>query len=208
MPIGDAPNEIRDPVEIAVAHGRPIRALLPIRWRTDYRQCNGVALTQPHNRSYFLALLRDSNPCFRCEMWSESSAGLAVTGLESGVSRRPSLAFCTIAGLTAAKADVVRIAIVTADNQADFDKNNAMSETAKALLMKGNGVKAVYILADPAKLTVASVSVWPSEADIHSVTDSAEWKSSQRYLKFQDGGANRCVGYPRMVETRRVWRSE
>ena len=83
-----------------------------------------------------------------------------------------------------------------------------MSETAKALLMKGNGVKAVYILADPAKLTVASVSVWPSEADIHSVTDSAEWKSSQRYLKFQDGGANRCVGYPRMVETRRVWRSE
>ena len=86
-------------------------------------------------------------------------------------------AFCTIAGLTAAKADVVRIAIVTADNQADFDKNNAMSETAKALLMKGNGVKAVYILADPAKLTVASVSVWPSEADIHSVTDSAEWKS-------------------------------
>ncbi len=35
-----------------------------------------------------------------------------------------------------------------------------------------------------------------------------EDKSSQRYLKFQDGGASRCVGYPRMVETRRVWRSE
>ncbi len=33
-------------------------------------------------------------------------------------------------------------------------------------------------------------------------------KPSQRYLKFQDGGASRCVGYPRMVETRRVWRSE
>ena len=32
--------------------------------------------------------------------------------------------------------------------------------------------------------------------------------SSQRYLKFQDGDATRCVGYPRMVETRRVWRSE
>ena len=31
---------------------------------------------------------------------------------------------------------------------------------------------------------------------------------SQRYLKFQDGGASRRVGYPRMVETRRVWRSE
>jgi alpha-methylacyl-CoA racemase len=30
----------------------------------------------------------------------------------------------------------------------------------------------------------------------------------QRYLKFQDGGASRRVGYPRMVETRRVWRSE
>ena len=30
---------------------------------------------------------------------------------------------------------------------------------------------------------------------------------SQRYLKFQDGGASRC-GYPSMVETRRVWRSE
>jgi uncharacterized lipoprotein NlpE involved in copper resistance len=92
-------------------------------------------------------------------------------------------AFCTIAGLTAAKADVVRIAIVTADNQADFDKNNAMSETAKALLMKGNGVKAVYILADPAKLTVASVSVWPSEADVHSVTDTANWKSFAGTLK-------------------------
>ncbi len=33
-------------------------------------------------------------------------------------------------------------------------------------------------------------------------------RTSQRYLKFQDGGASRCVGYPRMVETRRVWRSE
>ncbi len=33
-------------------------------------------------------------------------------------------------------------------------------------------------------------------------------KATQRYLKFQDGGASRCVGYPRMVETRRVWRSE
>ena len=32
-------------------------------------------------------------------------------------------------------------------------------------------------------------------------------KASQRYLKFQDGGASRCVGYPRMVETRRVWLS-
>ena len=31
---------------------------------------------------------------------------------------------------------------------------------------------------------------------------------SQRYLKFQDDGASRWVGYPRMVETRRVWRSE
>ena len=30
---------------------------------------------------------------------------------------------------------------------------------------------------------------------------------SQRYLKFQDGGASRWWG-PRMVETRRVWRSE
>ena len=29
----------------------------------------------------------------------------------------------------------------------------------------------------------------------------------QRYLKFQDGGASRCAGYPRMVETRRVCRS-
>ena len=35
-----------------------------------------------------------------------------------------------------------------------------------------------------------------------------ELRSSQRYLKFQDGGASRRVGYPRMVETRRVWRSE
>ncbi len=31
---------------------------------------------------------------------------------------------------------------------------------------------------------------------------------SQRYLKFQGGGASRRVGYPRMVERRRVWRSE
>jgi hypothetical protein len=86
-------------------------------------------------------------------------------------------ALFAVAGPGAAKADVLRIAIATADNQADYDHNAATVATAKALLLKGTGVKAVYVLQDPAKMTVASVSVWPSEADIHSVTDSADWKS-------------------------------
>ena len=40
-------------------------------------------------------------------------------------------ALCTIAGLTAAKAEVLRIAVVAADNAADYANNAALAPTSR-----------------------------------------------------------------------------
>ena len=62
-------------------------------------------------------------------------------------------------------------------------------------------------------LQILSVTLF-EKIELKQALSMEEYKSdtyqitSQRYLKFQDGGASRRVGYPRMVETRRVWRSE
>ena|SRR5271166_1663209 len=76
-------------------------------------------------------------------------------------------ACCSIAGMTAANADVLRIATVVAANQADYDNNVALIPTLAALLNKGTGIKSVYFGTDAAKLTLVTTSVWPSEADIY-----------------------------------------
>jgi len=55
------------------------------------------------------------------------------------------VALSSAAGLTAAKADVIRIAIVAAGSQADYDSNLPFTDTFKDLLKKGKGVKAVYV---------------------------------------------------------------
>ena len=79
--------------------------------------------------------------------------------------------------VTAANADVIRVALVTAESPADFDNNAALLPEYSALLSKGNGVKNVSVFADPAKMIIGTSSVWSSEADAKAVTDSAEWKA-------------------------------
>ncbi|MFL5251785.1 MAG: hypothetical protein ACJ8AI_02635 [Rhodopila sp.] len=91
---------------------------------------------------------------------------------------------CTIAGLAVAKADVIRVALVVAENQADYENNVALVPTFANLLKKGP-VKATYSGTDPAKHTIVTTSVWASEADIKTVTDTSEWKASAGKLKYK-----------------------
>lgn len=93
------------------------------------------------------------------------------------------LALGLIAGLTPAKADVFRTAIAVAENQADYENNVALLPTFAELLKKGTGVKAVYAGTDAAKLTVTTTSVWANEADVASVTGTAEWKAAAAKIK-------------------------
>jgi hypothetical protein len=94
-------------------------------------------------------------------------------------------ALCTVAGLTAAKAEVLRIAVVVADNAADYANNAALAPTFAALLKKGNGVKDVYVGTDEAKMSIASSSVWDSEANAKAATSTDEWKATAGKLKFK-----------------------
>jgi hypothetical protein len=87
------------------------------------------------------------------------------------------IAVCVAAAPTAARADVIRIALVTADSPADFDNNAALLPEYSALLKKGAGVKEVAVFADAAKLLIGTSSVWASEADVKAITESAEWKA-------------------------------
>jgi hypothetical protein len=88
------------------------------------------------------------------------------------------LVVCTVAGLTAAKADAIRIALVTAENQADFDNNAALLPTYESLLKAGKGVKSVTVFSNPAKLTIGTASLWESADDVAAVTGSADWKAT------------------------------
>jgi hypothetical protein len=92
---------------------------------------------------------------------------------------------CTLAGATTAKADIIRIALVVADNQADYANNAALVPTFAALLKKSPAIKATHSGTDAAKLTITTTSVWASEADLKSVTDTAEWKATAGKLKYK-----------------------
>jgi hypothetical protein len=94
-------------------------------------------------------------------------------------------ALCTVAGLMAAKAEVLRIAVVVADNAADYTNNAALAPTFAALLKKGTGVKGVYVGTDAAKMSIASSSVWDSEANAKAATSTDEWKAAVGKLKFK-----------------------
>jgi len=91
-------------------------------------------------------------------------------------------ALTTVASLTAAKADVLRVAIVVADSAADYSSNAATAPTFVAMLKKG-GATNVTAGTDEAKMTVVTTSVWPSEAALTAVTGSAEWKAEAAKLK-------------------------
>jgi hypothetical protein len=102
-----------------------------------------------------------------------------------GVLAAAAFVLCAAAGLTAAKADVIRVALVVADKQADYDSNVALAPTFDALLKKAAGVKTAYVGTDAGKLTIMSSSVWPDEAAIKALTDSADWKAAAGKLKYK-----------------------
>ena len=86
------------------------------------------------------------------------------------------------AAITVARADVMRIAIVEADNEDDFKSNVALLPTFADLLKKG-GAKAVTVGSDAEHKSIATSSVWGSAADLAKVTGSDEWKAVAGKLK-------------------------
>jgi hypothetical protein len=90
-----------------------------------------------------------------------------------------------VAAAPAARADVIRIATVVAENPADYEANAALVPAFVALLKKAPVVKATYSGTDAGKLTITTTSVWPSAADIKSVTDTADWKAAAGKLKYK-----------------------
>jgi hypothetical protein len=92
-------------------------------------------------------------------------------------------AVCAVAGMTAAKADVIRVAIVTADSQGDYAANAALVPGFEALLKKGAGNKAVYAGTDPAKMSITTTSVFATAAQATDATSSPEWKAEAAKLK-------------------------
>ncbi|HXW20530.1 MAG TPA: hypothetical protein VEK35_08515 [Roseiarcus sp.] len=85
--------------------------------------------------------------------------------------------------LTTANAEALRIAVVTADNKADYDNNVALLPGFAALLKKGAGVKGVYVGVDADKMSITTSSAWGSASDVSAVTDSADWKALAAKLK-------------------------
>jgi|ERR1700733_9976659 hypothetical protein len=92
-------------------------------------------------------------------------------------------AFCNTAAMTAAKADVLRIVVVVANNTADYSNNVALLPTVAALLKKGTGVKAVYAGTDAANMSTTTTSVWADEAGINSVISTTDWKATMAKVK-------------------------
>ena len=90
-------------------------------------------------------------------------------------------AFCIASG-SAARADVVRVAVVIADNAADYQANAALLPAFADMLKKGGG-KEVHVATDAAHMTVTSVSVFPDAAAVGAVTGSDAWKAEAAKLK-------------------------
>jgi len=86
------------------------------------------------------------------------------------------------AAISVAKADVLRVAIVAAENEADFKGNVALLPTFADLLKKG-GAKAVVVGSDAEHMAIATSSVWGSAADLAKLTGSDDWKAAAGKLK-------------------------
>jgi hypothetical protein len=87
--------------------------------------------------------------------------------------------------LSAANADVLRVAVVAADSKADYDNNVALLPAFAALLKKGAGVKGVFAGTDPDKMSITTSSAWSAASDVSAVTDSADWKALAAKLKVK-----------------------
>jgi|SRR5580658_7751278 hypothetical protein len=88
-------------------------------------------------------------------------------------------------GLSAANADVLRVAVVMADNQADYDNNVTLLPAFAELLKKAAGVKSVYVGMDPSKMSITTSSVWGSADDATKATSSDDWKAVAGKLKYK-----------------------
>ncbi len=86
------------------------------------------------------------------------------------------------AALSVAKADILRVAIVEADNDADFNSNAALLPTLADILKKG-GAKSVTVGTDAEHKAIATSTVWASAADLAKVTGSDDWKAEAGKLK-------------------------
>ena len=87
-----------------------------------------------------------------------------------------------MAAATVARADVLRVAIVVAGNDADFKGNVALLPTFADLLKKG-GAKDVVVASDAEKLSIATSSVWGTADDLAKLTGSDAWKAAAGQLK-------------------------
>jgi hypothetical protein len=124
------------------------------------------------------AMARDPAEVQAAKNWRQVMKQTFQYALIAGV-----CAFGSLVGVTAAQADALRVAVVVAENQADYENNVALLPTFAALLGKGKGIKAVYVGTDAAKFTITTSSVWSDPADISSVTDTADWKATAAKLK-------------------------
>ncbi len=84
--------------------------------------------------------------------------------------------------LSLARADILRVAIVEAENDADFKSNAALLPTLAELLKKG-GAKSVTVGTDAEHKAIGTSTVWASPADLAKVTGSDAWKAEAAKLK-------------------------
>jgi hypothetical protein len=86
------------------------------------------------------------------------------------------------AAASIARADVLRIAIVEADNAADYASNVALLPAFADLLKKG-GAKDVVVGSDADHNAISTSSVWASAEDLAKLTGSDAWKATAGKLK-------------------------
>jgi len=87
-----------------------------------------------------------------------------------------------LATLSVAKADILRVAIVEAESDADFQNNVALLSGFVDLMKKG-GAKSVTVGSDAEHKSIGTSSVWGSPADLAKVTGSDDWKAQAGKLK-------------------------
>jgi len=91
------------------------------------------------------------------------------------------LAVCAV---TAAQAEVLRLAIVIAPDQAGCESNVTMTSTFEDLYKKA-GATSCTVGHDATHLAIASSCVFANEAAIAAVTGSPEWAAANAKLKIQ-----------------------
>ncbi len=101
---------------------------------------------------------------------------------------RPALILLAAAALgavvpAAAEADVMRIVVIVAASQADYEADLKEQHNAIDLMKKGE-LETGYVVADPAKLTVGTVTVWESEDKFNAVAATPEYKALLDRLKY------------------------